>query len=73
MDSLELATVYIAPKSTTRPPVKNLPNETPPGWHPPILADGTHSSFLHTILHVRLATFCSGLLERQTFYPSLPR
>ena len=35
------------------PPSKNLPNETPPGCHPPILADGTHSSFLHTILLVR--------------------
>ena len=53
MNSLGLATVYIAPKSTTRPPVKNLPNETPPGWHPPILADGTHSSFLHIILLVQ--------------------
>ena len=31
-------------------PFNNLPNETLPGWHQPILADGTHSSFLHIIL-----------------------
>jgi len=29
-----------------------------PNNHPPILANGTHSSFLHTILRVRLAGIC---------------
>jgi hypothetical protein len=57
MNSLELATVYLAPKVLPPPPAKSLLIETPPGWHPPILADGTHSSFLHIIMHVRLAGF----------------
>jgi|Laugresubdmm15sn_1035100.scaffolds.fasta_scaffold00048_6 hypothetical protein len=34
------------------PPSKSLLIETPPGWHPPILAYGSHSSFVHTILDV---------------------
>ena len=54
MNSLELATVYLAPNKYPPPPSKSLLIETPPGWHPPVLADGTHSSFLHTILLVRL-------------------
>jgi hypothetical protein len=49
--------------SSPPPPFKNLPNVTPPGWHPPILADGTHSSFLHIILHVRLAGFHAQSLD----------
>ncbi len=57
MNSLELATVYLAPKVIPLPPSKSLLIDTPPGWHPPILADGTHSSFLHIILLVRLAGF----------------
>lgn len=42
-------------------PFKNLPNRDPTGVAPPILADGTHSSFLHTILRVWLARFHSQL------------
>ena len=38
-------------------PFKNLAKDTPPGCHPPILAYGTHSSFLHIILRVRLDGF----------------
>jgi hypothetical protein len=53
MNSLELATVYLAPKVIPPTPSKNLSNATPPGWHPPILVDGTHGSFLHTILLVQ--------------------
>ena len=55
--SRELATDCFAPKNTPTP-FKSLPNQTPPGWHPPILANGTHSSFLNTILRVRLAGIC---------------
>ncbi len=49
-------------------PFKNLPNQTPPGWHPPNLADGPHSSFLHTILRVRLASFYSQRLPSPSFF-----
>jgi len=50
-----------APRKHPPTPLKTCPTETPPGWHPPILADGTHSSFLHTILRVWLARFHSQL------------
>jgi len=59
--SQELGTAYLAPNSTP-PRFKNLAKETPPGRHPPILVDGTHSSFLHIILLVRLAVFNSRAL-----------
>ena len=67
--SRELGTVYLAPKVTPPPPFKNLPNATPPGWHPPILAYGTHSSLVHIILRVRLATLRSqASLSRCSLY-----
>ena len=52
-----LATIYLAPIVTPPLPLKAYPTETPPGWYPPIQAAGTHSSFLHVILRVRLAEF----------------
>ena len=55
MNSLGLVTVYLAPNKYPPPPSKPLLKQTPPGWYPPILVDGTHSSFLHTILRVWLA------------------
>jgi len=53
--SRELATDCLAPNKYPPPPPSKSPLiETPQGWHPPILGYGTHSSFLHIILHVWL-------------------
>ena len=69
MNSLELATVYLAPKVIPLPPSKSLLIETHRGGSPPILVDGTHSSFLHIILHVR---FLANILKsRRSGYDPL--
>ena len=63
--------------NTYPPPSKNLPNATLPGRHPPSLDDGTHSSFLHTILDVWLTALhlrClrSSLVEDHDDTPASP-
>ena len=68
-NSSELGTVCLAPKVAPPPPVKIPANRDPTGVAPPILADGTHRSFLHIILRVRLAGFHSEPFRA----PALPR
>jgi hypothetical protein len=64
--SHELATDRLAPKVAPPIPFEIPANQDPTGVPPPILVDGTHSSFLHTILLVRLDGFCL-----QTLPPTL--
>ncbi len=56
MNSLGLVTVYLAPNKYPPTPIKILANREPTGVVPPILVDGTHSSFLYTIPLVQRAS-----------------
>jgi hypothetical protein len=47
------------------PPIEISAYETVPGWHPPLWGDGTRSSSLHTISHVRRGRMLSGYLTTQ--------
>ena len=56
--SRELVTDCLAPNKYPPHPLQKPTQLDPTGVAPPILANGTHSSFLNNILRVRLAGIC---------------